>query len=223
MSYYAQRLSGERLRQCYDLAQLRVKQYLQAEIDHVLQRLREEDSVLELGCGYGRIALELAKKVSHVTGIDTAHESIELGKQLAGKATTCEFVDMDAANLTFPDNSFDAVLCLQNGICAFGVDKTRLVREAARVCRPKGRVIFSSYAKRFWPHRLEWFELQSAHGLLGEIDRKATGEGVIVCKDGFKADFMQPSDFEALWKSLGLIPKIMEVDNSITFCETEIP
>ena len=58
--YYSAKLSGERLQQCYELASARVKQYLEAEIDFVLSRLRPNDSVLELGCGYGRVAFRLA-------------------------------------------------------------------------------------------------------------------------------------------------------------------
>ena len=222
MAYYAEKLSGEPLRRCYEIAQPRVKQYLQAEIDHVLDRLHSEDSVLELGCGYGRVAFELAKKASQVVGIDTAAESLDLGRQLARPGDQCEFVEMDASSMSFPDNHFSFVLCVQNGICAFGVEKARLVQEAVRVCRPGGRVLFSSYTEQFWPHRLEWFELQAAHGLLGDIDHESTGNGVIVCKDGFRAGFMRPADFQALWASLDFIPEIREVDGSATFCESVI-
>jgi 2-polyprenyl-6-hydroxyphenyl methylase/3-demethylubiquinone-9 3-methyltransferase len=220
MAYYAEKLSGKRLRRCYEIAPPRVKQYLQAEIDHVLDRLRPEDSVLELGCGYGRVAWELAKKASRVVGIDTAAASLNLGRQLGSPGVRCEFIEMDASALGFPDQHFDFVLCIQNGICAFGVDKVLLIQEAARVCRLGGRILFSSYAERFWPHRLEWFELQAAHGLLGDIDHESTGSGEIVCKDGFRAGFMRPADFQALWASLDLTPKIREVDGSTTFCES---
>ena len=46
-----------------------------------------------------------------------------------------------------------------------------------------------------------------------------TGDGVIVCKDGFRAGFMRPEDFQALWERLGLVPEIQEVDGSAVFCE----
>jgi 2-polyprenyl-6-hydroxyphenyl methylase/3-demethylubiquinone-9 3-methyltransferase len=222
MAYYAKKLSGERLRACYEIASQRVRQYLQAEIDHVLDRLHPYDTVLELGCGYGRVALELAKKASQVVGIDTATESLSLGSRLTGPDRQCKFVAMDATAMGFPDDRFDVVLCVQNGICAFAVDQACLVREAVRVCRPGGRILFSSYAERFWPHRLEWFEHQAAHGLLGEIDLESSGNGVIVCKDGFRAGFMRPSDFQELWASCGLTPEIVEVDASATFCESVI-
>jgi 2-polyprenyl-6-hydroxyphenyl methylase/3-demethylubiquinone-9 3-methyltransferase len=222
MAYYDENLAGERLRRCYRIAPPRVQQYLQAEIDHVAARLGPHNSVLELGCGYGRVAIALADAAARVVGIDTASESIELARQLAGGDPRCEFLVMDATAPAFRRGVFDAVVCVQNGICAFGVDRVDLVREAARVCRRGGRILFSSYADAFWPHRLQWFELQAVEGLVGDIDYDATGDGMIVCRDGFRAGFMRPADFERLWIDLGLEPHIAVVDSSSVFCESVI-
>ena len=218
MAYYDDNLSGEQLRRCYDLAPPLVRRYLAAEIDHIVSLLHAGDEVLELGCGYGRVALKLVPQVRRVVGIDTATGNIALARKLAGTDSHAEFHEMDASALSFPDASFDAVVCPQNGICAFGVDRERLVGEAARVCRPGGQLVFSSYAEQFWPHRLEWFELQAADGMMGAIDHEATGDGVIVCEDGFRAGFMSPDEFHELWSRLGFAPNISTVDGSATFC-----
>ncbi len=221
-SYYAENLSGHRLRRCYELATPRIVQYLRAEIDHVRSRLSPGDEVLELGCGYGRVLSELTGDAGRLVGIDTAVESLRLARQTMSPGMACQYFDMDASAMSFRDDQFDVVLCLQNGIAAFCVDREQLVREAVRVCRPGGRVIFSSYAKGFWDHRLEWFELQAAHGLIGTIDREATREGVIVCYDGFEAGYVRAEDFRQLWQQLGLVPEINEVDGSATFCESVV-
>lgn len=221
-SYYAGNLSGHRLRRCYELATPRVLQYLDAEVGHVRSRLSPGDEVLELGCGYGRVLAQLSSDAGRLVGIDTAVQSLELARQTMSPGAVCQFIDMDASAMSFRDGQFDVVLCLQNGIATFGVDRERLVREAVRVCRPGGRVIFSSYARGFWDHRLEWFERQASHGLIGTIDREATREGMIVCKDGFEAGYMRPEDFRQLWQQLGLVPEVSEVDGSSTFCETVV-
>jgi 2-polyprenyl-6-hydroxyphenyl methylase/3-demethylubiquinone-9 3-methyltransferase len=199
-----------------------VQQYLDAEIRFVLDRLTPDSSVLELGCGYGRVALALAKAAGRVVGIDTAGESLVLARELAAADPACEFIEMDALDLRFPDDDFDAVVCIQNGICAFGVDPKRLVQEALRVTRPGGLVLFSSYADRFWEHRLAWFELQAAHGLVGDIDHDASGGGVIVCKDGFRAGAMGRSEFLELCSTIGVESTITEVDGSSVFCEINV-
>jgi 2-polyprenyl-6-hydroxyphenyl methylase/3-demethylubiquinone-9 3-methyltransferase len=219
MGYYAENLSGARLKECYEIAPPRVRQYLESEIGFVLERVEPSDTVLELGCGYGRVALRLAEVARRVVGIDTSVESLALARKMAEAGSACEFVEMDALDLQFHDHEFDAVVCVQNGICAFGVDQSRLIDEALRVTRPGGRVLFSSYSSAFWKHRLCWFELQAKRGLVGDIDYEATGNGVIVCTDGFRAGAMNPGDFESLCSRAGVVPNITEVDGSSLFCE----
>ena len=221
--YYSERLSAERLRGCYDIASPRVQQYLAAEIDHVLTRIRKTDLVLELGCGYGRVLRKLAPAAAAVVGIDTLRASLQLARETLSAVTDCHLARMDAMALGFRDHVFDVVACIQNGISAFGVDRRRLLAEAVRVTRPGGRVLFSSYADGFWNERLLWFRLQSEHGLLGEINWDATGNGVIVCKDGFRATTVTPDDFQTLVSSLGVAADIQEVDGSSVFCEIVAP
>lgn len=221
--YYAEKLSGERLKRCYEIAPERVRQYLEAEINHVLSRVRGCGTVLELGCGYGRIAGRLAEAATRVVGVDTARESVELARRLWPSRDRWEFFSMDATDLRFPDNSFDAVLCLQNGICAFRVDQVRLLREAVRVTRAGGSVLFSSYSDRFWSHRLAWFEAQAADGLVGEIDRIASRDGVIACMDGFRSGRLTPDDFRSLCSTIGVSARVCEVDESSVFCEITKP
>jgi 2-polyprenyl-6-hydroxyphenyl methylase/3-demethylubiquinone-9 3-methyltransferase len=222
-SYYAEKLSGERLQRCYEVAPARVRRYLEAEIIHVLRRLRQTGAVLELGCGYGRIARRLAGAATRVVGVDIATESVELARRLWRSTDRCEFLPMDAIDLRFPDDSFDAVVCLQNGICAFGVDQVRLLEEALRVTREGGIVLLSSYSDRFWPHRLAWFEAQAAEGLVGRIDRMASQDGVIVCEDGFRSGRLTPDEFRSLCSTIGVKAQVCEVDGSSVFCEIAKP
>jgi len=221
--YYSERLSAEKLRRCYEIAPPRVRQYLDAEIRHVAARIRPGDALLELGCGYGRVLEPLARSASTVAGIDTSLASLRLARQLVAQLSNCRLLRMNAVALAFRDRVFDVVVCIQNGISAFGVDQRALIGEAIRVTRPGGRVLFSSYAQKLWEHRLAWFEIQSRHGLLGEIDREASRDGVIVCKDGFKATTVTPREFASLTAGLGVESRVEEVDESSTFCEIELP
>lgn len=216
--YYDAKLAGERLQRVYDIASPRIGQYLEAEINHILKRIRPHDAVLELGCGYGRVTLRLAPAAGRTVGIDAAPENIAYARTL-DSAAECEFSVMDALDLTFPDESFDVVVCIQNGICAFNVDQKALVKEALRVTRKGGVVLFSSYSDRFWPDRLAWFEAQSSEGLVGPIDYEACKDGFIVCTDGFRSGRMTPEDFSSLCSGLGVPCSIAEIDESAVFCE----
>jgi 2-polyprenyl-6-hydroxyphenyl methylase/3-demethylubiquinone-9 3-methyltransferase len=126
---------------------------------------------------------------------------------------------MDSGYLGFKEEQFDKVVCVQNGISALSLEKKELIAEALRVTRKGGSVLLSSYAERFWEDRLTWFRLQAEHGLIGEIDEENTGEGLIMCKDGFKSTTVTAQNFRALASEFGLVPLMTEVDGSSLFCE----
>lgn len=217
MSYYSEKLSGSRLKKVYDTAPPRIKQYLEAEIEYVKSQVESADKVLELGCGYGRAMFVIAESCLKIVGVDNASDNIRLALKLAGNRMNCEFHLMNALDLKFPDDKFDVVFCIQNGICAFNVDKVLLMQEALRVTKPGGSLLFSSYAPQFWEHRLKWFEIQAELGLVGEIDYEKTGNNTIVCKDGFRAGAMSEGDLIRLCGKYNLIPEIFTIDDSSIF------
>ncbi len=220
--YYSEKLSSKRLRRVYEIAPPRVQQYLQAEVRFLSDRLLPSHSVLELGCGYGRVLKRVAQRAAAVVGVDTSIASLKMAQADLAGIGNCHLACMDAAALGFSDNSFDIVACIQNGMSAFGVDPLDLVREAVRVTRTGGKVLFSSYSDKFWQERLKWFYLQAAEGLLGEIDPEKTANGTIVCRDGFRATTFNGEQFEMLTSQLGFACTITEVDRSSLFCEIQV-
>lgn len=218
-NYYSEKLNANKLQKCYEVAPERVKKFLEAEIGLVLEKVSEKDLILDLGCGYGRVSKRLIDKGCSVTGIDISEENIKLAEELNEGIHSMQFYVMDAAKLSFPNNSFDVTLCVQNGISAFKTDPLVLVSEAIRVTRNGGIILFSSYSAKFWNERLKWFQIQAKHGLIGEIDYNLTGNGVIVCKDGFSAITFSGQDFLDLATKYGIEAEIYEIDNSSIFCE----
>ncbi len=184
----------------------------------MLQNIRSSDIVLELGCGYGRVLQKIARKAKLAIGIDTSINSLLLGREMLSDHKNCILLKMDAIQLGFLDQTFDRVICVQNGISAFHVNQKDLIWESIRVAKRRGKVLFSSYADKFWKDRLEWFRLQSKAGLVGEIDYEKTGDGVIVCKDGFTATTVRPEQFRKLTSRFDVDTKIVEVDESSLFC-----
>lgn len=218
-SYYDDTLSGERLKRCYELAPPRVQAYLTAEVEHVCARLGAADRVLELGCGHGRVLRELAVVAREAVGIDTSLASLQAARGYLAGAGNVRLAAMDASAPGFRCGEFDLVCCVQNGISAFHTDERGLLGLAVELTRPGGRVLASSYADGFWEHRLEWFRIQAANGLIGPIDEAATGGGVIVCRDGFTATTVTPGRFAALARGLGRRVTIDVVNDSAVFCE----
>ena len=217
--YYEEKLSGTRLLRCYEIANPRIKQYLDAEIQFVISNSCDTDLVLELGCGYGRVMKAIAPFVSRVSGNDISRESLELAVLHLKPCMNCDVVQMDASRMGFDSCTFDLVFCIQNGISAFQVNSDHLIAESIRVTKEKGLMLFSSYSDRILEDRLDWFRKQSKMGLLGEIDEDKTRDGTIVCKDGFKATTVSGSHFVELFQKHQLDSSIVEVDGSSIFCK----
>lgn len=216
-TYYKERLSANRLLKCYEIAPPRIKQYFEAEIQFVISNTHRKDLVLELGCGYGRVIRSVSPFVAQVVGNDISIGNLKFASSyLAGCANSSVFL-MDASQMAFESCTFDVVFCVQNGISSFGIDPKRFVAESARVAKKNGMILFSSYSPKIWEERLEWFNRQSKLGLVGEIDENKTRDGMIVCKDGFKATTVSGPEFVELFSECGLKPSIAEVDESSVF------
>ena len=161
----------------------------------------------------GSPAINAGDSLSVTVGTDLAGNP-----RIIGSAVNCHLMVMNAVATGFRDSEFDCVYCVQNGISAFHVDQRLLMREAVRITRRGGLVLFSSYSEKFWDERLAWFREQARMDLIGEIDEEATGNGVIMCKDGFQATTVSADAFFELASSLNVVAEIVEVDESSVFC-----
>src|SRR6266481_6877263 len=84
-----------------------------------LGRLAPGERVLDLGCGAGTDSLVAAQMVGehgHVTGIDMTPPMLAKARAAAAElgATNVAFVESEAEQLPFPDESFDVVI--SNGV-----------------------------------------------------------------------------------------------------------
>lgn len=111
---------------------------------------------------------------------------------------------------------FDVILCLQNGLSAMNADFA-VIHKIFKALAPGGTALFSSYSEKFWSFRLQWFEEQASKGLLGAIDYSQTRDGIIVCKDGFRALTHSPEDFQKIGEQSGFPYEVQEVDESSLF------
>ncbi|MGE4277746.1 MAG: class I SAM-dependent methyltransferase [Lawsonibacter sp.] len=214
-NYYAESLNSQKLFQVYDTAIPRIKQYFDAEIDFVRQRLKGHERVLELGAGYGRIVRELAPYCASIIGMDISEESVRLGGSYLRDFPNADMVAMDIHEMNFP-HPFDVILCLQNGLSAMRADDS-VIQRVLSYLAPGGTAYISTYSANFWDHRLAWFQEQADKGLLGELDMEQTKNGVIVCKDGFRATTHSPADLESIGRNSGLTYEVTEVDESSLF------
>ncbi len=214
-NYYDEKLNSQKLWEVYNTNIDRIKQYLAAEIEFVRQNLKKSENVLELGAGYGRIVKELAPYCQTIDGIDVSDESVAFSKAYLSSSPNAAIYKMDIHRMEISE-TYDVVLCLQNGLSAMRLSKEEIAG-IFELVKSGGRVYFSTYSARFWNTRLEWFEEQASKNLLGKIDTNKTKDGVIICEDGFRATTQSEEDFEEIGDFLGYPYEIKEVDESSLF------
>ena len=108
-----------------------------------LGRLAAGERVLDLGSGAGTDSLVAAQMVGeqgHVTGIDMTSAMLSKAGAAADEmgVKNVEFVEGEAEQLPFPDESFDVVI--SNGVIDLIPDKDAVFSELFRVLVPGGRM-----------------------------------------------------------------------------------
>lgn len=105
----------------------------------------DADRVLEVGVGTGISLPDYPSRVK-VTGIDLSPEMLAKARQRVAdrKLSNVEaIVEMDAARLSFDDDSFDAAMAMY--VMTVVPDPARVMSEMRRVVRPGGRILAVSH------------------------------------------------------------------------------
>jgi SAM-dependent methyltransferase len=98
-----------------------------------------DDRVLDVACGTGNASIRAAATGAEVVGVDLTPELFDAGREEATEAgVSLEWVQGDAEELPFEDESFDVVLSTFG--CMFAPRHVVAAAEIARVLRPGGRV-----------------------------------------------------------------------------------
>ena len=117
-----------------------------------LARIDKSHRVLEVGCGVGTTAIEVARRFgAAVTAVDVDPRMVAAASANvagAGVAGQVEVHAADVQELPFDDESFDRVVI--EAVTMF-VDRERAALEAVRICRRGGRVVDHEFIWRKTP------------------------------------------------------------------------
>ena len=100
--------------------------------------------ILDVGCGYGRIAIPLAELGYQIKGLDLSPQLIaEAQEEATKRGLDIEFSVGSMTEMPYSDASFDAALCLWS---AFNElldvsEQAKALQEMYRILRPSGRAV----------------------------------------------------------------------------------
>ncbi|MGH0030880.1 MAG: methyltransferase domain-containing protein [Myxococcota bacterium] len=174
-----------------------------AEVDALVAAagLEPDHRILDLCCGQGRHALELARRgFAQVAGLDRSRALIRLARSRARKEELpVRFHEGDARRFRLPADSFDCVAILGNSFGYFedGEDDLGVLEAAARVLREGGRLVLD-LADGAWlrdhyePRSWEWIDREQfvcrERSLASDGLRLVSREVVVHAERGVIAD-----------------------------------
>jgi len=105
------------------------------------------ERLLDVACGAGNGAIAAARRNLEAVGLDYVPALLERGRErAAAEGYEIEFVEGDAQELPFEDESFDVVISTFGAM--FAPDQERTAQELLRVTKPGGRIGMAN-----WPPR----------------------------------------------------------------------
>lgn len=149
--------------------------------------LQAGESVLDVGCGTGSLAIEAKRavlSVGRVHGVDASPEMIAYARRKARKAELdIELTTAPAQALPFPDQHFDAVLTSMVMHHLPRTSREQCGREMWRVLRPGGRVLAIDFDP---PSRARFLARLHRHGSLklGEMENLLVDAGFTISEKG---------------------------------------
>ncbi len=151
----------DELRQMHSADQLVEKALQKALADEPVGRL------LDVGTGTGRMAELFAAQADHVVALDKSLEMLRIARAKLQHlpAEQVELVQGDFSDLPLAAKSFDTVVLHQ--VLHFAQDPSQVLKEAARVVRPNGRIAIVD----FDAHGREELRDKYAHARLGFSDQ----------------------------------------------------
>jgi SAM-dependent methyltransferase len=144
---FSERMLREHLDQSHGAASRQRPEILR-QIDWLWQQLglQPGSRVIDITCGPGLYATELARRGAQVTGIDFSPASIRHARELAeasGVAGHCQFLQADVRQAMAGQvgQGYDAALFLYGQLAVFRrQEAAQLLRQAAGALRPGGRL-----------------------------------------------------------------------------------
>jgi ubiquinone/menaquinone biosynthesis C-methylase UbiE len=149
--------------QLFKNSSLESVEYLQDNLD-----INDQSSVIEIGCGVGRVGKELSKVCSHWTGIDASSQMISYAKEYLKGISNITLQETSGFDLQgINSESFDKAYCIVVFMHLDEWERFNYIKEAYRVLTTGGKLLVNNInacSKNGWNLFIE-------HAMLNPKDR----------------------------------------------------
>ena len=137
------------------------KKSLEREEDYLINNIKKDSNVLEIGCGGGRNLKQLLPITKNLVGIDHDKTAVDLAKKKFKDISEVKILLENAKKLRFKDNSFDYVICMIT-FANFGQDKFKILKEMKRVVKKDGFILISVFSENAFEERMKAYKYYKA-------------------------------------------------------------
>jgi len=123
--------------------------YTKKELGYLKRILNKKQKILDVGCGYGRFTIPLAKQGYNIEGIDITPLLIRKAKEMSNKEKiNISFKVGDMKKLPYKKESFDSIICMWSVFTELNkeLDQVKSIKEMLRVLK-KGGFAFIEMSK----------------------------------------------------------------------------
>lgn len=103
-------------------------------INHL--EIKEDMTILDIGCGGGTNVKRMAENAQKVFGVDYSQKAVERSKEYNKTQNNVEIIKASVSNLPFDDNAFDIITAIKTVF--FWPDLKNDFKEVKRVLKPGG-------------------------------------------------------------------------------------
>lgn len=164
--------------------------------------INDSDTILEIGCGVGRVGKVLSPRCSKWIGTDISGQMLKFARQRLDGLSNIELIELQEVGLQeIHDESIDLVYCTVVFMHLFEWDRYKYVEEAFRILKPGGRCYFDNAdiaSEEGWKFFLQHYNMD-ARSRPAHISMVSSKDELRVYAERAGFEKVQTHQFDNLW------------------------
>ncbi len=188
----------------------KVKKYLKNVHEYLINNIRGNVLVLEVGCGTGEFIKEIANQVDKIIGIDVSEKLIEKARNTLKEVKNIKLIAADIDDVKIPKNFFDFVISMWT---LPNIDNpVSFIKKMKVALKPGGCIFIDTYSEKATSIRIKMYK---KYGLtVVRHDKKN-----IFIKEDLTEKIYAEKDLKKLFETAGIDVEIIKIHKLGYLCK----